>query len=180
MANIKNTSDPVYVQQNANVTSNSQPSATSAYFIELPSFEGMKKKGNKCYYSAIVNKHGIRKYGVYTGKKDGNSKHLLFFDVYETSKIYNAAKNSSNSSQNRFIFNVKFDGGKYFKQSFLLDKSYFENGSVKMFVSDYTFLMPHIRKAYWMRVKVDDTVINVPLKGSAVIASKLEKCGNNR
>lgn len=146
----------------------SNSSKTSQSFsntINLPDFDSFKVEKGYCHYFTFVSKAGIRKYGVYKNKKE----QLMFYvDMWDSVTL---AKNMNSKP-----IELSFDGKQYFRQSFGRFKSFDGGSTAVSFASDFTFLMPNLKKAYHMKVKSGDKIIYIPLKGSANVAKKLQDC----
>lgn len=146
-------------------------SSYSKSAINFPSFQKLTKIYNTCGYSANFHSSGIEQFGVYVTTEN---KAKFYLDINKSSGLlptgggYQAVKSKN--------FKVSFDDKPYFEQSFKLFKHPTNSLNVVRYSSDYSWLLPNLKKAYVMKLQVGEKILRFPLDGSSLIASELKKC----
>jgi len=149
----------------------SKPISYSGAEINFPSFQKLTKISKICGYSANFQSSGIEQFGVYVNTE---KKAKFYLDMNRSSGLLPAGGRSQvGTSKN---FKVSFDDKPYFEQSFKLFKHPINPLNIVRYSSDYSWLLPNLKKAYVMKLKVGDKILRFPLDGSSLIASELKKC----
>ena len=154
----------------APTTTSSKKIRYSGAEINFPSFQKLTKN-NACWFSANFFSSGIEQFGVYVNNEN---KAKFYLDINRSSPLLSTGGvDQAVKSKN---FKVSFDDKPYFEQSFKLFKHPTNPSNVVRYSSDYSWLLPNLKKAYVMKLQIGRNILKFPLDGSSLIASELKKC----